>query len=318
MIVKKEIDLDSLAKNFLTNCQSLPKISVAVVYPCSEDSLNGVVEAAHMGLIAPILIGPQKEIQRVAEKFDIDISAYPIIDVPNGHLSSQKAVALAHEGKVEAIMKGSLHTDELMKEVVNKSFGLRTGRRISHVFVMAFENYHKPFIVTDAAININPDLMTKRDILQNAIDLMRSINKDIQPKVAILSAVETINPNIPSTIDAACLCKMAERGQIEGGIVDGPFAFDNVISIKAAATKQIKSPVIGDVDIFLVPNLEAGNILAKQLVFIANSISAGMILGAKIPIILTSRADNVQSRIGSCALAVLMVNAKKQAELGRE
>ena len=312
MLNKKTFDIDKLAEDFLKKCKSLPKISVAAVYPCSEDALNGVVEAAHLGLIQPLLIGPKKLIIESAEKYKIDISPYEIIDMPDPKSASQKAILLAHDGKVDAIMKGSLHTDDLMKEVVNKSNGLRTDRRISHVFVVAMENYHKPFIVTDAAININPDLMTKKDILQNAIDLIKSIHPDATPKAAIISAVETVNPNIPSTLDAACLSKMAERGQITGAIVDGPFAYDNVISLKSAQTKNIKSQVVGDADIFLVPNLEAGNILAKQLFFITDTVSAGMILGAKIPIILTSRADGVQSRIGSCALAVLMVNAKKQ------
>jgi phosphate acetyltransferase/phosphate butyryltransferase len=205
-----------------------------------------------------------------------------------------------------------------MHAVVNKSTGLRTNRRITHAFIMAIKNYHKPFIITDAAINITPDLKTKKDIIQNAIDLVHSFNKNIIPKVAILSAVETVNPDIPSTIDAACLAKMAERGQIVGGIVDGPFAYDNVLSLHAAQTKNIKSPVIGDVDIFVVPNLEAGNMLAKQLVLVTNAISAGIILGASVPIILTSRSDGIRSRVGSCAVALMMVHAKRQHVLETE
>ncbi len=309
---KIAFDIDKLAEDFLGRCKSLPKISVGAVYPCSEDALNGVVESAHLGLIEPILIGPKKLINETANKYKIDISQFEIVDAPDDHSAAQKAVSLAHEGKIDALMKGSLHTDELMREVVNKNSGLRTARRISHVFVVAMESYHKPFIITDAAININPDLMTKKDIIQNAIDLMKTFHSEITPKVAVISAVETVTPNIPSTIDAACLSKMAERGQITGAIVDGPFAYDNVISVKSAQTKNIHSPVVGDADIFLVPNLEAGNIFAKQLFYTTHTVSAGMILGAQIPIVLTSRADGVQSRIGSCALAVMMVNARKQ------
>jgi phosphate acetyltransferase/phosphate butyryltransferase len=306
----KSLDIDKLAKNFLEKCQSLPRISVAVIYPCSEDALNGAIEAAHLKLIQPILIGPKKKIKDLAAKEQLDISSFELIDVHDSEAAALKGVALIHEGKADAIMKGSLHTDELMKAVVNKESGLRTRRRITHAFIMAIENYHKPFIITDAAINIAPDLMTKRDIIQNAIDLVHAF-KSTTPKVAILSAVETINPAMPSTLDAACLCKMAERDQITGGIVDGPFAYDNVLSIHAAQVKNIKSPVIGDVDIFVVPNLEAGNMLAKQLVLLNHAISAGIILGARVPIILTSRADGVRSRLGSCAIAMMMVNAKR-------
>ncbi len=308
---QKVTDIDALSKRFLEKCQALPKIKIAAVYPCSEDSLQGVVEAANLGLIEPILIGHKKRIDAIAQTLKIDISKYKVIDVEQSKQAAKMAISCVHEGSVDAIMKGDLHTDELMKEVVDKSSGLRTERRISHIFMLAIETYHKPFIITDAAININPDLMTKRDIVQNAIDLVRVLQPNAEPKVAILSAVETVNPSIPSTVDAACLSKMADRGQIVGGIVDGPFAFDNVISLKAAATKHIKSPVVGDADIFLMPNLEAGNMFAKQLMYISDPISAGMILGAKVPIILTSRADGVHSRIASCALAVLMVHAKK-------
>jgi phosphate acetyltransferase len=305
------LDIDILAKNFLHKSQSLEKIKVAVVYPCSQDALNGAIEAAHLGIIEPILIGPQSKILTLAADNQVDISHYELIDIADGEKAAEESTALVRNGKVDAIMKGSLHTDELMRAVVKKESGLRTDRRISHAFVMAMENYHKPFIITDAAININPDLMTKRDIVQNAIDLVHCLNKDKLPKVAILSAVETINPAIQSTLDAACLCKMAEREQIVGGIVDGPFAYDNVLSLHAAQTKNIKSQVVGDADIFLVPNLEAGNMLAKQLVLITKAISAGIILGAKVPIILTSRSDGVQSRIGSCAIAVMMAHGKQ-------
>ncbi|CDZ78975.1 Phosphate acetyltransferase [Legionella massiliensis] len=307
----QKLDVDKLANNFLEQCRSLPKIRVAVIYPCSEDSLDGAVEAAQMGLIEPILIGPQQKIVSLAQTLKIDISAYDIIDIAESVESAKKAVSLAREGKVDALMKGNLHTDEMMHEVIKVDGGLRTSRRISHVFIMAIEKYHKPFMVTDAAINISPNLMTKRDIIQNAIDLFHTFNKNAVPKVALLSAVETINAEMPSTIDAACLAKMAERGQITGALVDGPFAYDNVFSLHAAETKQIKSPVIGQVDIFVVPNLEAGNILAKQLTLIADAASAGIILGASVPIILTSRADNIRSRISSCAIAAIMVNAKR-------
>ncbi len=311
---RKILDIDALANNFLSKCQSLEKITVAVAYPCSEEALNGAIEAAHLGLIQPILVGPKIKIQELAKQIKEDISSYELIDVNTSEASAEKSVALVHEGKAESIMKGSLHTDELMSQVVNKATGLRTSRRISHAFVMAIENYHKPFVITDAAININPDLMVKKDIVQNAIDLVKAFNKDEIPKVAILSAVETINPAIPSTLDAACLSKMAEREQIVGGIVDGPFAYDNVMSLQAAKIKNIKSPVIGDADIFVVPNLEAGNMLAKQLVIVTNAISAGIILGASVPIILTSRADGVRSRIGSCAIAVLLSHENRRSK----
>lgn len=302
------MDIDALAKNFMTKCRSLPKITVAVVYPCSSDSLKGALEASEIGLIEPILIGSGKTLNKIAEDEKLDLSAYQIIDIQDPEACVHKAIELVNEGKAQSLMKGSLHTDELMKAVVSKTSGLRTTRRISHAFVIAMDQYPKPFVVTDAAININPDLMTKMDILQNAIDLVRVFKPEQLPKVAIISAVETINPNIPSTIDAACLCKMADRGQIKHAIVDGPFAYDNVVSLHAAKVKNIHSPVVGDADIFLLPNLEAGNIFVKQLIYVTNTLSAGIILGAKIPIILTSRADGVQSRIGSCALASLMVN----------
>ncbi len=305
---KTELNLDALAKNFMDKCSSLSKISVAVVYPCTPDSLMGAVEAAEIGLIEPILIGPTVQIEKLAQEQKLNLSGYNIIDAQDVESSVHIAIQLVNEGKAQCLMKGSLHTDELMREVVSKGSNLRTERRISHAFVVAMEGYHKPFVVTDAAVNINPDLMCKKDILQNAIDLVRIFKPDTLPKAAIISAVETVNPSIPSTIDAACLSKMADRGQIQNAIVDGPFAYDNVISLHAAKVKNIQSPVIGDADIFMFPNLEAGNIFVKQLMFITNTLSAGIILGAKIPIILTSRADGVQSRIGSCALATLMVH----------
>lgn len=310
--MNEKLDIDSLAENFLEKCKSLSKITVAVTHPCSPDSLSGAIESARIGLIQPILIGPQKKILEVADKNKIDITPYELIDVPHSEAAAEKGVAIVRERKADALMKGSLHTDELMRAVVSKEIGLRTGRRISHAFVMAITNYHKPFIITDAAVNITPNLMTKRDIVQNAIDLMRAVNSNTTPKVAILSAVETVNPDIPSTLDAACLSKMADRGQITDAIVDGPFAYDNVLSLTAAQTKNIESPVIGDVDIFVVPNLESGNMLAKQLTIITDAVSAGIILGASAPIILTSRSDGVRSRISSCAIAVMLVNAKQK------
>ncbi len=312
-MAKFKIDIDSLAKTFLDKCKKLPKIRVACVYPLSDDALQGAIDAALIGIIEPILIGPKDKMEALADKLKVSIKEYEIIDKPTPYACVLKSIELVNEGLVDSIMKGSLHTDELMSEVVNKASGLRTRRRISHVFVMAMENYHKPFIVTDAAINISPDLITKRDITQNAIDLFHVFNKNKLAKVAIISAVETVNPSIPSTIDAACLSKMADRGQITGAIVDGPFAFDNVISLQSAKTKNIKSEVVGDADIFILPNLEAGNIFVKQLIYITNTLSAGIILGAKIPIILTSRADGIQSRIGSCALANMLVNNRRQA-----
>lgn len=311
-MMRDHLDIDALANRFLYQCELLGKIKVAVVYPLGDDALAGALEAAEMGLIDPILIGPHQKIEKLAKQDKLDISHYEIIDASTTTLATQKAITLVHEKKVVAIMKGNLHTDELMKEVVKSDTGLRTHRRISHVFIMAMEHYHKPFIITDAAININPDLLTKKDIIQNAVDFFHALHSDdIIPKVAILSAVETVNPLIPSTIDAACLCKMSERGQITGAIVDGPFAYDNVLSIEAAKTKHIESSVVGDADIFVVPNLEAGNMLAKQLVLITKAISAGIILGAKVPIILTSRSDGVQSRISSCAVANLLVHKTK-------
>lgn len=308
---KHKLDIDKLADSFLHKCQALEKISVAVTYPCSEDSLKGAIEAAELGLIQPILIGPEKTIRELARLHKLSISNYELIDVPTSEAAAEKSVAVVNAKQAESIMKGNLHTDELMSKVVKKEGGLRTSRRMSHAFIMAIEQYHKPFIITDAAININPDLMTKKDITQNAIDLVHILNEEITPKVAILSAVETVNPSIPSTLDAACLSKMAEREQITGAIVDGPFAYDNVFSLQAAQTKHIASPVVGDADIFVVPNLEAGNLLAKQLILITEAISAGIILGAKVPIILTSRSDGVRSRISSCAIAVLMAHANR-------
>jgi phosphotransacetylase len=281
-----------------------------VAHPCEATALSGAIEAATIGLIVPLLVGPAEKIKETAAAAGIDVDKWQIVDVPHSDASAAKAVELIREGRAEILMKGSLHTDELMAAVVSREGGLRTGRRISHVFVMDVPTYHKVLIVTDGAINIAPTLEDKVDICQNAIDLAISLGLE-KPKVAILAAVETVNSKMPATLDAAALCKMAERGQIKGGILDGPLAFDNAISKEAAKTKGIKSAVAGDPDILLAPDLEAGNILAKQLSFLANADSAGMVLGARVPIILTSRADSVRSRIASCAVAKLVAHARR-------
>jgi len=274
-------------------------------------ALSAAVEAANKGLIIPILVGPRDKIESTAKTAGIDLSNFQIIDVPHSHAAAAKAVELLREAQAEVLMKGSLHTDELMAAVVARDKGLRTERRISHVFVMDVPTYHKVLIVTDGAINIAPTLEDKVDICQNAIDLAISLGRE-RPKVAILAAVETVTSKMPATIDAAALCKMAERGQITGGLLDGPLAFDNAISKQAAETKGIHSEVAGDPDILLAPDLEAGNILAKQLTFLANADSAGLVLGARVPIILTSRADSVRSRIASCAVAMLVAHARRK------
>jgi len=273
--------------------------------------LSGAIEAAEKGLIAPILVGPRTKVEATADAAGIDLRDHQIVDVPHSHASAAKAVELLREGKAELLMKGSLHTDELMGAVVSRDGGLRTSRRISHVFVMDVPTYHKVLIVTDGAINIAPSLEDKVDICQNAIDLAVALGLE-GPKVAILAAVETVTSKMPATIDAAALCKMAERGQIKGARLDGPLAFDNAISKKAAETKGILSDVAGDPDIVLAPDLEAGNILAKQLSFLAKADSAGLVLGARVPIILTSRADSVRSRIASCGVAMLAAHARRK------
>ena len=294
----------------LERCKGLAPVATAVAYPCEESALAGAVEAGRAKLIVPLLVGPASQIAEIAAAANIDISDLQIIDAPNSVAAARKAVELIREGKAEILMKGSLHTDELMAAVVSREGGLRTGRRISHAFVMDVPTYHKVLIVTDGAINIAPTLEEKVDICQNAIDLARSLGLET-PKVAIVTAVETVNSKMPATLDAAALCKMAERGQIKGAILDGPLAFDNAISKQAAKTKGIKSEVAGDPDILLAPDLEAGNILAKQLSFLANAVSAGLVLGARVPVILTSRADSVRSRIASCAVAMLVAHARR-------
>ncbi|MBP2313234.1 phosphate acetyltransferase [Azospirillum soli] len=295
----------------LKKCEALPPVPTAVVHPCDESSLKGAVEAAEAGLIDPVLVGPESKIKSLADTYGLDISRYRIVDVAHSHASAETGVKLARVGECEAVMKGSLHTDELMAEVVRKETGLRTGRRLSHVFVMNVPTYPRTLLITDAAINIYPTLEDKVDIVQNAIDLAKVLGVET-PKVAILSAVETVNPKIASTLEAAALCKMADRGQIKGGVLDGPLAFDNAISLEAARTKGIVSEVAGQADILLVPDLEAGNMLAKQLSFLANSDAAGIVLGARVPIILTSRADNVRTRLASCAVGALAAASRRR------
>ncbi|MGN6369814.1 MAG: phosphate acetyltransferase [Phycisphaerae bacterium] len=297
-------------ENLLKRCQSIEPVATAVAYPCEETALKGAIEAAEARLIAPILVGPKEKIREVARKAGLKIEQYPVEDIADSKAAAAKAVELVREAKAEVLMKGSLHTDELMSAVVSSATGLRTGRRISHAFVMSVATYHKPLIITDAAINIAPDLEDKRDIVQNAIDLAHSLGKEL-PKVGILAAVETVNPKMQATIDAACLCKMADRGQISGALLDGPLAMDNAISLEAAKTKGIASPVAGDADILLAPDLESGNMLAKELTFLANAGAAGVVLGARVPIILTSRADSVRVRMASCGVAVLVAHARR-------
>jgi phosphate acetyltransferase len=298
-------------EQLLVRCRALAPVPTAVVHPCEATALAGAVEAAENGLIVPILVGPAGRIAEVAAAAGLSIDRIQVVDTPHSHGAAAKAVELVRTGKAELLMKGSLHTDELLGAVVARETGLRTGRRISHVFVMDVPTYHKVLIVTDAAINIAPSLEDKVDICQNAIDLAVSLGVG-RPKVAILAAVETVTSKMPATIDAACLCKMADRGQITSALLDGPLAFDNAISAQAAKTKGIRSEVAGDPDILLTPDLEAGNILAKQLSFLARADSAGLVLGARVPIILTSRADSVRSRIASCGIAMLVAHARRQ------
>ena len=291
----------------LARCKPLSPARTAVVHPCDETSVKAASDAAALGLIAPILIGPSHKILAAAEQAGVDVSGFPLISTPHSHAAADRGVALVREGGASLIMKGSLHTDELMHAVLAQDTGLRTGRRMSHVYLMEADSYPKPLLITDGAINISPTLEDKRDIAQNAIDLARVIGI-AEPRMAILSAVETVSSKLPSTIDAAALCKMADRGQITGALLDGPLAFDNAISPAAAAEKGIVSPVAGAADILLAPDLMAGNILAKQLTFLGGAHAAGVVLGARVPIILTSRADSDASRVASCAIGVLMVN----------
>jgi phosphotransacetylase len=298
-------------EQMLVTCRNMKPIPTAVAHPCEESALAGAIEAANLGIIIPILVGPRDKITATARSAGIDLSSFQIVDAPHSNASAAKAVELVRTAQAELLMKGSLHTDELMAAVVSREGGLRTARRISHVFVMDVPTYHKVLIITDGAINISPSLEDKADICQNAVDLAISLGIK-QPKVAILAAVETVTSKMPATIDAAALCKMADRRQITGALLEGPLAFDNAISKEAALTKGIHSEVAGDPDILLAPDLEAGNILAKQLSFLTKADSAGLVLGARVPIILTSRADSVRSRIASCAVAMLAAHARRQ------
>jgi phosphate acetyltransferase len=292
-------------QGLLDSCRSLPPTPTAVVHPCDQSSLEGAVDAARLGLIAPILVGPRSRIEAAARQYAIDIAGLPIVDAPFSQASAEQAVAIVREGKAEALMKGSLHTDELMGAVVKRDTGLRTARRVSHCFVMDVPTYPEPLIITDAAVNIAPTLKEKVDIVQNAIDLAHALGA-AEVRVAILSAMETVNP-------AAALCKMADRGQITGAILDGPLALDNAISLESVKIKKINSPVAGRANVLVVPDLEAGNMLAKSLSFLANADAAGIVLGARVPIILTSRADSVMTRLASCAVAALMARARREA-----
>ena len=289
----------------IARATSKPAVRTAIVWPGEEVSLGGAIQAFKDKLIVPVLVGSEAKIRSLAEALHLDLENIQIVDADESRIAAQRAVEMARKGEVQMLMKGSLHTDELMSAVVSREGGMRTGRRISHVFALDVPSYHKTLFVTDAAVNIQPDLETKIDILQNAIDMMRTLEV-VNPKVAILSAVESVNPAIPSTLDAAALCKMAERGQITGALVDGPLAFDNAISSDAARIKKIKSPVAGDPDLLMVPNLEAGNILFKELQYLAGALAAGVVVGAKVPIVLTSRADGELARMASCALGVLL------------
>jgi phosphate acetyltransferase len=301
-------------EQLLERCRGMPPVPTAVAHPCDDASLGAAVEAARAGIIAPILVGRADRIRAVAQAAGLDVAKYDIVDAPHSHAAAARAVELVRLGRAELLMKGSLHTDELMAEVVRRETGLRTDRRVSHVFVMDVPTYHKPLLVTDAAVNIFPTLDDKRDIVQNAVDFARALGME-RPKVAILSAVETVTSKIPSTIEAAALCKMADRGQIQGAVLDGPLAFDNAISADAARTKGIVSEVAGDPDVIVVPDLEAGNMLAKNLTFLSRADAAGVVLGARVPIILTSRADTQRARIASCGVAALYAAARRRAGL---
>lgn len=302
---------DSRYHRLLEAARQYAPIRTAIVHPCDAVSLSSAMEARAAGLIVPVLVGPLQKIVKAAADAGCELNDVEMVDVPHSHAAAERAVALGRECKVEALMKGSLHTDELMAPVVDKAGGLRTERRMSHVFALDVPHYAKPLFITDAAVNIAPDLDAKRDIIRNAIDLAHALGI-ATPKVAILAAVETVSAKMPSTIDAAALCKMADRGQIVGGILDGPLAFDNAISSQAARSKGIVSPVAGEADILVVPDLEAGNMLVKQLVYLAGAQAAGIVLGARLPVILTSRADGDEARLASCAIAQLLVRRREK------
>ena len=308
LMADKNLRYDQL----LNAAKALPRVKMGVVHPCSREALEGALDADRLGLIEAILIGPAPRIRSLAQECQLDLSGFSIVDVPHSHAAAARAVELARAGEVEALMKGSLHSDELLGAVVNSQTGLRTERRISHVFVLDVPRYPKPLLITDAAINVAPDFDAKVDIVQNAIDLAHALGID-RPKVAVLSAVETVTPKLRSSMDAAALSKMADRGQITGGLVDGPLAFDNAVSLAAARTKGIESEVAGDADILVVPDLESGNMLAKQLEYLGGAQAAGLVMGAKVPIVLTSRADSAHSRIASCAIAMLLIAHRLRA-----
>jgi len=297
--------------HLLSICKDLAAIPMSVAHPCDPESLKGALMARDAGLILPTLVGPEDKIRQLARDFDLSLDGCTIINTPHSHASAEIAVQLARDGEVDAVMKGSLHTDELMGAVIDKNLGLRTARRISHVFLMDVPTYPRPLMITDAAINIDPDLEVKIDIVQNAVDLAHMLGL-VEPKVAILAAVETVNPKMRATLDAAALCKMADRGQIKGALLDGPLAFDNAVSIVAAKTKGIRSAVAGQADILVVPDIESGNMLAKQLEYLADAVSAGIVLGTRVPIVLTSRADSAETRTASCAIAVVMAHARRK------
>jgi phosphate acetyltransferase len=299
-------------ERLIAAAKAVPAVSTIVVHPCDESSLRGAVEAAEAGIIRPILVGPAAKIKDTAARYSLNISGFELVDAPHSEAAAAKAVELIHAARGQMLMKGSLHTDELMRSVTAKVTGLRTERRISHVFVMDVPAYADTVFVTDAAINIFPDLDCKRDIIQNAIDLYTQAGFGTSPRVAILSAVETVTSKIPSTIEAAALCKMADRGQITGGVLDGPLAFDNAIDVEAARIKGIKSEVAGRAQILVVPDLEAGNMLAKNLAYFAKADGAGIVLGARVPIVLTSRADSPRARMASCAVASLYADARRR------
>jgi phosphate acetyltransferase len=298
-------------QQLLARAKGMESIPMAVAHPCDAESLGGVMTALGANLIVPILVGPTAKIRAVAEEQGFDLGGIEIVDASHSHAAAAQAVALVRAGRAEALMKGSLHTDELMEEVVAAGTGLRTERRISHVFLADVPTYPRPLLITDAAINIDPSLTEKVDIVQNAIDLAHVLGVP-DPKVAILAAIETVNPAMRATTDAAALCKMADRRQITGGVIDGPLAFDNAVSLVAAKTKGILSAVAGRADILVVPDLESGNMLAKQLEYFAGALLAGLVVGASVPIVLTSRADSAESRAASCAIAVLMAHAKRK------
>ncbi|MCE4372364.1 bifunctional enoyl-CoA hydratase/phosphate acetyltransferase [Xanthomonas hortorum] len=310
--IRFDVDGTGGLQRLLTHVAPLEAIRMAVVHPCDATSLSAVLDARAAGLIEPVLVAPRAKLEAVAAEVGLDLAGIVVEDVPHSHAAAARAAELAATGEVEALMKGSLHTDELMAAVVASGSGLRTKRRVSHCFLFQTPHYPRPFIVTDAAINLAPDLQQKADIVRNAIDLAHVIGV-AEPKVAILAAVETVSPTMPATLDAAALCKMADRGQIEGGVLDGPLAFDNAVSIAAARTKGIVSNVAGQADILVVPDLESGNMLAKQLMYMGDATSAGIVLGARVPVVLTSRADSRESRIASCAIALMLAHRYRSA-----